>query len=53
MIVVCTGCAAKFKVADEKVGPKGAKVRCSKCSTVFQVRHDETVSAPPLSAPAA
>ncbi len=51
MIVVCTGCAAKFKVADAKVGPKGAKVRCSKCSTVFLVRHDEPVAPagpPPL-----
>jgi len=51
MIVVCTGCAAKFKVADAKVGPKGAKVRCSKCSTVFLVRRDEPVDAPPPAAP--
>lgn len=51
MIVVCTGCAAKFKVADAKVGPKGAKVRCSKCSTVFLVRLDEPVAAPPPAAP--
>jgi predicted Zn finger-like uncharacterized protein len=53
MIVVCSGCAAKFKVADEKVGPKGAKLRCSKCGTVFMVRRDEPVGAPPGSAPAA
>jgi len=51
MIVVCTGCAAKFKVADAKVGPKGAKVRCSKCSTVFLVRRDEPVTAAPPAAP--
>ncbi len=35
MIVVCPGCSAKFRVADEKVGPRGAKLRCSKCQTVF------------------
>lgn len=41
MIVVCTGCSAKFKVADEKVGPRGAKLRCSKCQTVFVVQRPE------------
>jgi len=45
MIVVCPGCSAKFRVADEKVGPRGAKLRCSKCQTVFSVgRH---IEAPP------
>jgi predicted Zn finger-like uncharacterized protein len=37
MIVICTKCQAKFRVADEKIGPRGAKVRCSKCQTVFLV----------------
>ena len=37
MIVICTKCQAKFRVADEKIGPRGAKVRCSRCQTVFQV----------------
>lgn len=41
MIVVCTGCSAKFKVADEKVGARGSKLRCSKCQTVFTVRREE------------
>ncbi len=40
MIVVCTNCHAKFRVPDEKVGPRGAKVRCSRCTTVFLVRPD-------------
>ena len=40
MIVVCSACQARFKVADEKVGPRGAKVRCSKCQTVFVVHRD-------------
>jgi predicted Zn finger-like uncharacterized protein len=40
MIVICTRCQAKFRVADDKVGPRGAKVRCSKCQTVFLVHPD-------------
>lgn len=53
MIVVCTGCSAKFKVADEKVGPKGAKLRCSRCQTVFLVRREGAEHAPPVEAPPA
>lgn len=47
MIVVCTGCSAKFRVADEKVGPRGARLRCSKCQTVFQVKRPLEPPAPP------
>jgi predicted Zn finger-like uncharacterized protein len=35
MIVTCTSCQARFRIPDEKIGPKGAKVRCSKCRNVF------------------
>lgn len=38
MIVTCTSCQARFRIADEKIGPKGAKVRCSKCKNVFVAR---------------
>ena len=37
MIVVCTSCRARFRIADEKVGPKGVRVRCSKCKNAFVV----------------
>jgi predicted Zn finger-like uncharacterized protein len=40
MIVTCTRCQSKFRVADEKVGPRGVKVRCSRCQTVFPVRRE-------------
>lgn len=40
MIVVCSACQARFKVADDKIGPRGARVRCSKCQTVFVVHKD-------------
>jgi predicted Zn finger-like uncharacterized protein len=49
MIVACTGCSAKFRVADEKVGPRGAKLRCSKCQTVFSVQRPVEL-APPAAA---
>ncbi len=45
MIVICTKCQAKFRVADEKIGPRGAKVRCSRCQTVFLV-HPELGTLP-------
>jgi predicted Zn finger-like uncharacterized protein len=51
MIVVCTGCSAKFRVADEKVGPRGARLRCSKCQTVFIVQRP--LEPPPAFSPAA
>jgi len=45
MIVICTQCQAKFRVAEEKIGPRGAKVRCSKCQNVFVI-HRELGSMP-------
>jgi predicted Zn finger-like uncharacterized protein len=51
MIILCTRCQAKFRVADEKIGPRGAKVRCSKCGNVFGVHRD--AGAMPAAAPAA
>lgn len=44
MIVACTRCQAKFRVADEKVGPRGARVRCSRCENLFVVRLEEAPS---------
>lgn len=40
MIVICTSCQAKFRIADERIGPRGAKVRCSRCQTIFAVHPD-------------
>jgi len=37
MVIECTACHARFKLADEKVKPGGTKVRCSKCKEVFTV----------------
>ncbi len=40
MIVHCTSCRAKFRIADEKIGPRGAKARCARCQTVFAVHRE-------------
>ncbi|MFC1654214.1 DUF3426 domain-containing protein [Myxococcota bacterium] len=38
MIVECSQCQTKFKIADEKITPRGVKVRCSKCKHMFVVK---------------
>ena len=35
MIVACSACSTRFRVADEKVGPRGARIRCSRCGQTF------------------
>jgi len=47
MIVFCSGCQARFRVADEKIGPRGAKVRCSKCGHMFVVKREPAPPPPP------
>lgn len=37
MIVQCNQCSTKFRINDANVGPRGAKVRCSRCQNVFNV----------------
>jgi predicted Zn finger-like uncharacterized protein len=37
MIIVCHSCGTRFHLADGRVGPRGAKVRCSNCHHRFQV----------------
>jgi predicted Zn finger-like uncharacterized protein len=52
MIVICTKCRAKFRVPDEKIGPRGAKVRCSQCHSVFAVQPDAAAARSAQLAPA-
>lgn len=35
MIVTCTSCHTRFRVPPGKIGPKGARLRCSRCRAVF------------------
>ena len=37
MIITCTGCHTRFRLADEKLKPGGTKVRCSVCQQIFTV----------------
>ena len=37
MIARCPDCQTRYRIAPEKVGPTGARIRCSRCSAVFRV----------------
>ena len=37
MVIQCSSCDTRFKIADDKVKASGVKVRCSKCKEVFTV----------------
>lgn len=50
MIAACPQCRTRFRLAREKLGPQGARIRCSSCQTVFRVQAPE--SAPPTPAEA-
>lgn len=41
MVIQCTQCDTRFRIADEKVKPGGIKVRCSKCRHIFSVMPPE------------
>lgn len=49
MRFVCDSCRAQYMISDDKVGPKGVKVRCKKCSHLILVR--KTQDAAPATAP--
>lgn len=51
MIVECAQCQTKFKIADEKITPRGVKVRCSKCKHMFVVKPDGVEAAAKKPAP--
>ncbi len=37
MIVTCEGCRTKYLLSDDRVPPKGIRVRCPKCSNVWRL----------------
>ncbi len=41
MVIQCSSCDTRFKLADDKLKPGGVKVRCSKCKEVFTVMPPE------------
>lgn len=46
MRFVCDSCRAQYMISDEKVGPKGVKVKCKKCGYVILVKKADGAKAP-------
>jgi len=53
MVIQCSACDTRFKIADDKLKPGGVKVRCSKCQEIFTVMPpvEEVAIAPPAPEP--
>src|SRR5438876_831853 len=51
MHVECNSCNTRYTIADEKIPPQGARVRCRKCQAVFQVPGPPSPSPLPLIPP--
>ena len=51
MIASCPGCRTRYRVSPEKIGPKGARIRCQKCSEIFRVDPPAAEQAVPAAAP--
>jgi len=48
MVIQCTQCDTRFRIADEKLKPGGIKVRCSKCRHIFTVMPPEPEKPTPV-----
>jgi len=46
MIIQCTECQTRFKLADDKMKPAGVRVRCTNCNEVFTALAPAAVVAP-------
>jgi predicted Zn finger-like uncharacterized protein len=55
MIAACPNCKTKFRIARERLGPEGVRLRCTQCSSVFRVKAppEAMPAAPPQAAPVA
>jgi predicted Zn finger-like uncharacterized protein len=53
MRFVCESCRAQYMINDEKVGPKGVKVRCRKCGYVILVKRPDAHAKSPVPSVAA
>ncbi len=47
MIITCPVCSTKFKLADERIPPGGAKARCSKCHHIFFIAKEPALAEEP------
>jgi predicted Zn finger-like uncharacterized protein len=46
LIAACPQCRTRYRLAREKIGAQGARIRCSSCQTVFRVQAPEAGSPP-------
>jgi len=51
VIAACPQCQTRYRLAREKIGPQGARIRCSQCQTIFRVQSPPD-GAPPTPAEA-
>ncbi|MBE0504688.1 MAG: zinc-ribbon domain-containing protein [Desulfuromonadales bacterium] len=51
MVIECSSCHARFKLADDKIKENGTKVRCTKCREVFTVFPESSLPVAPPEAP--
>ena len=51
MIARCPQCQTRYRIAREKIGPSGARIRCSSCTTVFRVQAPPEPAIPAPEAP--
>jgi predicted Zn finger-like uncharacterized protein len=53
MVIQCSACQTRFRLADNKIKPQGTRVRCSKCGEVFTIMPPAPVAEPAPSEPRA
>lgn len=44
MIVTCPSCQTRFRLASDRIGPAGARIRCSVCKAIFRLAASGEVS---------
>ena len=42
MIFTCSNCGAQYKISDDRIPAKGAKVKCKKCGNIITIKPLET-----------
>ena len=52
MIAACPKCASRYRVDESRVGPEGARIRCTRCEVVFRIRRPDPIPVQPPARPA-
>ncbi|MDG2050447.1 MAG: zinc-ribbon domain-containing protein [Myxococcota bacterium] len=43
MIAACPKCASRYRVDESRVGPEGARIRCTRCEVIFRIRRPDSI----------